>query len=529
MAVMVDENRYSYRLDDVCKWRGVRGKDEALLVEAASSLGYGNDYKSYMWDMPAKFVGPYAEADAKATLSLYRDLLPTLHAEDTFAAYQTECRLIPLVLEMRRRGIRIDEELAYGLKELFEQKSNEAMSEITKSLGGPPTTLENIRSPAWLEKVHDIQKIIYPKTPKTGRGSFQGGKTGWMRSHPHWLPKTIDRAKHYADAASKFVDGFIIKHMHNGRLHASINQFRNEDGGTRSHRFSYSDPPLQQMPERDEEIGPLIRSLFLPEEGQIWGAHDYSQQEYRIIVHAGSILGKRRSAEAVRLYHDNPDMDFHNLVVEWTGLDRKRAKDTNFAKAFGAGIKKFALMIEKSEDEARAIYEQYDREFPFVAEAAKTCERLANSRGYIKLIDGARSHFDLWECADRKENYDSSGRYLPPKSKDDAVVQWEGKRLRRAYTHKAFNRFVQGSAARQTKLAMLECWNEGFVPLLQMHDDLNFSHSEESEAIRVATIMKDVVTLDVPMKVDSEFGISWGAARNGASWEDAQRRLGIKA
>jgi DNA polymerase I-like protein with 3'-5' exonuclease and polymerase domains len=393
------------------------------------------------------------------------------------------------------------------------KRRDAVLQELADNLGVTSLSMENVRSPKWLERAHDSQKLSYPRTAKTGQGSFT---KDWMRGHVHWLPRLVSRADQLTEAADKFLKGFILDYSHKGRIHANINQYRSESGeGTRSHRFSYSDPALQQAPERDEEIGPLFRGGFLPEPGEKWGSHDISQQEYRLIVHIAVLLNQPRAAEAAQMYREDPDTDFHQLVVEWTALDRKKAKDTNFAKSFGAGIPKFAEMIGQSQEEAARIYALYDEELPFVKGSAKMAEQMAQARGYIKLIDGARSHFDMWEPAWR----DRGDGYEYPRPLATARAHWGAeKRLRRAFCHKAFNRYVQGSAARQTKLFMRECWNEGLVPLLQMHDELCFSHKEEAEGRRVAEIMRDTVKLEVPVKVDSAYGNSWGDAQH--TWDD---------
>lgn len=508
MAVMLDENRYSYTLGDLARWRGVPGKDEALLREAAASYGYhGEDVKKNLWRLPGRFVAPYGSGDPETTLQLFEEMMPHLSRDEVLDAYRLECDLIPMVLEMRRRGIRFDVDAAEQARDRLYEKCNELLKEVGRRLG-EGVSIKNIGQTKWMERVHDAQGVRYPRTPKTNVGSFTAGKDGWMGKHEHWLPSMLAKAMKYEEAARKHVQGYLIDYAHRGRLHATVNQFRNEDGGTRSHRFSYADPPLQQVPERDEEIGPLIRGMFLPEEGEVWGAHDYSQQEYRLIVHFAAALECRRAEEAVALYRENPKTDFHALVVDWTGLDRKRAKDTNFAKAFGAGIKKFAQMIGRSEEEARAIYEQYDRELPFVSEAAKLLTRRASRHGYVRLLDGARSHFDSWEPADWHE------RRGPALQLEAARERYPGLLLTRAMTHKAFNRLIQGSAARQTKLAMRECWRSGIVPLLQMHDELDASHGESRTAELMGQIMRDAVELRVPTVVDSEFGRSWGEAKD---------------
>ena len=517
MATIVDENRLSYDLNSLCEWMGVPGKDETLLREAATA--YDVDPKAGMWQLPARFVGPYGGQDPRATLDLADALDKRIDEEGTRAAYRLECDLIPMTHEMRWRGIRVDLDAAERARDDLFRRRDEVLRELTDKLNHRVGMAE-IRSNAFMCRAHDEHKIRYPRTP-TGMGSFS---KSWMAKHEHWLPRLACKAEQLENAAHKFLQGFILDFAHNGRIHASINQFRSDDGGTRSHRFSYSDPPLQQMPSRDEELFELIRGAFLAERGEWWLAADYSQQEYRLIVHFAELLKCTRAHEAGDKYRDDPRTDFHSMVAEMTGLERKPAKDSNFAKAFGAGVKKFASMIGKSEDEAKEIYDQYDEKMPFVSELAQRCQNLADRRGWIRLIDGARSHFDLWEPRDRNLHFDEFGKYLGARGLDAAkkVERWQGARLRRAYTHKAMNRLIQGSAARQTKMAMRECWRDGLVPLIQMHDELGFSVSSEKQVTRVVEIMRDVVKLTVPMQVDPEVGLTWGLAKH--AWKDRNKK-----
>ena len=175
--------------------------------------------------------------------------------------------------------------------------------------------------------------------------------------------------------------------------------FRSEDGGTKSFRFSYSNPPLQQMPSRDKELGPLIRNVFLPEEGEVWCKPDISQQEFRFVVHHAVLRNLPGAKEAAEHYRSNPNADYHAIVAEMTGLDRDLAKAVNFAKIYGAGPKKFAEMIGKPLSEARAIIAQYDSRLPFVARLSRICQDEAVERGYTVLYDGARRHWDRYEAA----------------------------------------------------------------------------------------------------------------------------------
>jgi DNA polymerase I-like protein with 3'-5' exonuclease and polymerase domains len=509
-AVIVDENRVSYALNNLLEWQGFPTKDEQLLREAAEA--FGTDPKKGLWRLPARFVGPYATRDCTALL----DLLPgfkAIHAkEGTEEAYRLEVDLIPCVLEMRRRGIRLDTAAAERAAAMLYERRDAMLAELRSHLGsGPIITMEQINSPKWLEAKFDQEKLSYPRTEKTEQGSFT---KDWMAKSPHWMPTLIHKASKYHEAAHKFLEGFLLEFANQDRLHAEIHSFRNDDGGTRSHRFSYSNPPLQQMPARDGELAELIRGCFLPEEGEWWASPDYSQQEYRLIVHYAAMMDLPKADDAVQKYKDDPRTDYHSMVAEMTGLDRKPAKDTNFAKAFGAGIAKFAAMIGKSREEAAAIYEQYDRELPFVSKLSDRCKSAADSRGFIKLIDGARCHFDLWEPSWREPGEKWEG----PRPKAMAEQKWQGRRLKRSFTHKAMNRLIQGSAARQTKAAMRACWNEGMVPLLQMHDELPFSFGNEQSGLRVVELMKEVIPLEVPVVVDLEWGKNWGKAKH--TWEE---------
>lgn len=529
MAVLIDENRLTYELDALCRAYGLEGKDEALLIEAAAAYGFHGKkkVKANMWRLPARFVGPYAEADAAQTLQLAHRLRPLLAEQELEEAYQTEMDLIPLVQEMRLRGIRVDtaraEEAAAGLR----AQRDELLADLSHRLCRPTLTVEQVRKVKNLEAWHDAERIEYPRTPKTRVGSFS---VDWMRAHPHWLPRSVARIEQLEEAASKFIDGFILRYSHRGRLHAEINQFRRDDGGTRTHRLSYSDPALQQMPgDKQPELKETIRGLFLPEPGELWGALDYSQQEYRLIVHFAHRLRLRGAADAVQRYLEDAGTDFHQMVADMTGLPRRKAKDVNFAKVYGAGIRQFALMTGMTLEEAEKVMGQYDEQLPFPKLLSEEAERLTAQRGYIRMVDGARMHHDRWEPAWRGNNPHN----LAPRGLTEARAAWPGVRLRRAYVHKAMNELIQGSAARQTKKAMVALWREGIVPLIQMHDELSSSFADERTALRQQEIMRDVVPLDVPMLVDAEFGTTWGGATKkkdkegnvvyDASWSSARR------
>jgi DNA polymerase I-like protein with 3'-5' exonuclease and polymerase domains len=531
LATMVDENRYQYGLDALCEWRGLPGKDESLLREGCAALGLITNKRkkfrpqNYIWQLPASYVGSYAEVDAVNTLRLYEDLDPILDRENTRSAYRLECDLLPMVLEMRRGGVRIDVAAAERARDLLLAKRDAVLKEISDKLGTPVSMFELARN-KWLAETFDREGIKYPRTDK-GNPSFTGGQKGWMDRHPHWLPKLIREADKYHMAGANFVEKYILDYVVNDRIHAEIHPHRSEANGTKSFRFSYSDPPLQLMSSRDEELTPLIRGLFLPEENQVWAKPDASQQEFRFAVHYAAVHNVPKANIALQRYLDDPDTDFHAFAGQITGLDRKNAKNVNFAKIYGAGVRKFAAMIGKPEHEAKAIYDQYDRELPFLRMLSRIYQSIARRQGYILLYDGARRHFDKWALGGTWEK--GAGpceRVEAERRLADPDHPWFRRgQLCRADTHNALNALIQGSAARHTKLWMRAVWREGIVPLLQMHDALECSVATREQAEMVAQLCVEAIKLKVPMRVDLKFGRTWGDAKH--TWEELHGRVAV--
>jgi DNA polymerase I-like protein with 3'-5' exonuclease and polymerase domains len=523
LAALVDENRYDYSLDALCRWRGLPGKDETLLIEAVKALGVKvgkrkNRPQAYIWQLPARYVGPYAEADAANTLALWEDLNPILDQEGTRDAYRLECDLLPMVHEMRRRGIRIDTGAAEQARDLLLQKRDAVFADLADKLGSN-VGMEEIGRTSWLATTFDRFDIKYPHTEK-GAPSFTAGSTGWMPHHPHWLPQLIVRADKYNNAAVNVLEMYILGHVVNGRIHAEIHPHRGESNGTKSFRFSYSNPPLQLMPSRDEELAPLIRGVFLPEEGEVWAKPDASQQEFRLLVHHGHEHGLRKAKEAAELYRVDPAADFHKFAAELTGLERACAKGANFGKIYGMGPDRFAATIGKSAAEGRAIYDQYDRALPFAKGLAEIYRARAQSQGYITLYDGRRRHFNRFAPGGKWKNGAGPCELAEAQERiKDPTHPWYGCRpLYRADARNALNALIQGSAAIHTKLWMRACWREGIIPLLQMHDALECSVGSREQAELIARLGEEAVKLDVPMRVDLKFGRSWGDAKH--SWEE---------
>ena len=488
-APIVDENRYSYSLDALGQTFCVEKKDESLLQDAA--LAWGINPKAEMYKLHSKYVGPYGEQDAALTLKLYEKLKLELREQNLEPIYEMECKLIPLLLEMRWRGVRVDEQKAADVSKKLSLQEQKLHIEIKRKYGEDV----NLWANASLQKIFDKNNLAYPRTEK-GMASFQ---RQWLENHEHELPQMIVRARKLNKARTTFIDKMISEHAVNGRIHAEAHPLRSDAGGTVSGRFSYSNPNLQQVPARDPELGTMIRSLFIPEEGCQWGLFDYSQQEPRLTVHYANRMGLIGAKDAVTAYRDK-NADFHQIVADMANIPRKQAKNINLGLSYGMGKQKLIKELGLGDTEAQALLTKYHEKVPFIRGLQDQCARVALDRGYIKTLAGRRCHFDLWE-----HKYDDS----MPLPLEEAREKY-GDVLKRSYTYKALNRLIQGSAADMTKLAMLGLWEEGIVPHVQVHDEVDISIEDDEQAAKVSRIMENCVELAVPLVVDTELGASWG-------------------
>jgi DNA polymerase I-like protein with 3'-5' exonuclease and polymerase domains len=491
-APLVNENRYSYSLDNLGEFYCNEKKDESLLQNAA--LSFGVNPKSEMYKLPSKFVGPYGEQDAALTLKLRQKLKIEVQEQGLEKILDMECRLIPLLLEMRWRGVRIDEQKADDVSKKLSIEEQKLQVEIKRKYGAEV----NLWANASLEAIFEQNKIWFPRTAK-GMASFQ---KDWLEGHEHELPQLIVRARKLNKARTTFIDKMIKDHCFDGRIHAEAHAMRNDRGGTVSGRFSYSNPNLQQVPARDPEIGNLIRSLFIPEDGCQWGVFDYSQQEPRLTVHYADRMNLAGAKDAVVEYTEK-NADFHQIVADMANIPRKQAKTINLGLSYGMGKEKLIKELGIDDTEAEGLFQQYHNKVPFIRGLQDQCARVAMERGYIRTFAGRRCRFNLWE--DRYE------RTLPLPYEE--AQEKYGDNLKRSYTYKALNRLIQGSAADMTKLAMLGLWEEGIVPHLQVHDEVDISVENTEQADKIAEIMETCVELAVPLLVDKELGSSWGETK----------------
>ena len=522
-ASLIDENRFSYTLNSLSWLYLSKGKNESLLNQAAKERGL--DPKADMWKMPASEVGAYAEEDAALTLELWNYFKRIIIEDELQDIFNLETDLFPCLVDMRFLGVRVDVSKANQLKTALAIKEQNLLQQIKIETGVEP----QIWAARSIAEVFEKLKLPYTRTDKTDSPSFT---KNFISKHDHPVVRMIAEARKINKVSTTFIDT-ILSHEHNGRIHADINQIRSDDGGTVTGRFSYANPNLQQIPARDPETGPLIRSLFIPEENCKWGTFDYSQQEPRLVAHYALRFNYDTAQIIADSYENDPSTDFHQIVADMAEIDRKEAKTINLGLFYGMGKAKLQNELNVTKEKADELFNIYHNRVPFVKQLMNGVMNAAQARGQIKTLLGRRCRFPKYEPVlrgsdwgtyvpaedhERMEELRAMGPYI--KDFEDNIVKdkkgnpkknyWHGNPTRRAFTYKALNKLIQGSAADMTKKAMVDLYKEGLLAHIQIHDELDFSIESDAQADKIKQIMEHAVELKVPNKVDYESGPNWG-------------------
>ena len=492
MASLVDENRFRYDLNSVSSDYTGLGKNETALQDAAKE--WGVDAKSEMYKLPAMYVGEYAERDAEITLALWQELKKEIKAQELTSIVELECNVLPCILDMKIRGVRVSESQVDMLETKLKKEYDSEIERIHKDTGIYPEV--------WAAK--SIESICnklgiddFDRTEKTKKPSFT---KNYLKNHKNKTLKRIAKARELDKLSNTFLES-IKNFVYKGRIHADIHQLRGEVGGTITGRLSYSNPNLQQLPNYTN-IGMGIRSIFMPEEGHRWGCFDYSQQEPRLVVHyALATLGTTGVASIADAYHEG-EADFHTMVAEIASIPRKQAKTINLGLFYGMGRAKLQAQLGVTESRAKDLLSTYHSAVPFVKQLIYHTMDRAQERGWIRTVLGRKCRFNMWEPA-------TFGMHKP-QTFEEASLEHGSRNIKRAFTYKALNKLIQGSAADMTKKAMVDLKNEGLTPMIQLHDELNISFENNQQADRIKEIMEQAVPLKIPNKVDFEDGECWG-------------------
>lgn len=515
---LLDENQFTYSLDAVLTRNGFEGKNESHLYQAAAMFGV--DAKAELWKLPARHVGPYAEADASRLLPLIQRQENRIQALDEASPggarlwdlYNLESRLMPVLLKMRRRGVAVDFDQLDRVEAKTFQEEAASLEEVTR-LSGVKVTSADINRPTVVGKAMEAALGKPLKPTPNGKPGISKAALEALGNNPvveHFL-----RARRFNKLRTTFVES-IRTHAVNGRIHCTFHQMRRqkEDGGsagTITGRLSSGDPNLQQQPARDPEIGKMWRAIYIPEDGEMWACLDYSQQEPRWLVHFAELSNCIGAHEAAERYRNDPTTDNHDMMTvmihgqeawdSWGPKERKfnrgNAKTIYLGLCYAMGGGKLCRSLglptvwkdkrngdkyEAAGEEGQALLDLFNSKVPFIKELARRAENRAKGRGWIKTVLGRHLRFVLKK--------DGSGQF--------------------DFTHKALNKLIQGSSADQTKKAMVMADDAGIRLQLQVHDELDLTIWDTQEAEHLAEIMRTCVPCNVPAKVDIEVGPNWG-------------------
>ena len=503
MTSLVDENRFRYDLNSVAQHYTGMGKNESALQEAAKE--WGVDPKAEMYKLPAMYVGEYAERDAEVTLALWQELKKEIEHQDLQSIVELEQKVFPCILDMKIKGVRVSEAQVDQLDHQLKKSYDKYIKRINDDTGIYPEV--------WAAKSIELvcNKLgidDFDRTEKTQKPSFT---KNYLKNHKHPVLRAIASARELDKLKNTFLES-IKNYVYNGRIHADIHQLKGDFGGTITGRLSYSKPNLQQLPNYTD-IGMGIRSIFIPEEGHRWGCFDYSQQEPRLVVHYAlatlGTTGVQSIADRYDEARENPDdpniqlaADFHSMVANIAGIPRGQAKTINLGLFYGMGKAKLQAQLGVTDQIAKDLLAVYHSKVPFVKQLIHHTMDRAQQRGWIRTILGRRCRFNMWEPA-------TFGMHKP-QTFEDASMEHGSRNIKRAFTYKALNKLIQGSAADMTKQAMINLREAGITPMIQLHDELNVSYENEKEAVKIKEIMEQAVPLKVPNKVDFEDGECWG-------------------
>ena len=475
------------------------GKPESKAYQAAHSKA-----KRELWSIlhhlqeASDVVANYANRDVEVTERLYHTLVETGKVDED--VIEKFCLLINVVTDIRSHGVRVDIKRVYEVRSILNKKLTKCSRTFWDACG-----YINYNSPKAVETW--AKELGYPpERDLTGR---LGYGDAWIKANSDDNRVVMyGNCKRYHKAIG-FTES-IIKYEVMGRVHPELNIMEAVTG-----RFSSTNPNIQQIPSRDPEIGPLIRSLYLPEEGEKWFSLDFSAQEPRIAAHFAVLCHENQLPYKVQVpagknpdtgrwefkwakdtetfncpavvklksaYDNDPQLDSHefnrSLIQESSGVEitRKATKTIALGIMYGMGKAKLANSLGLSVDKAKQLINAFNQGSPFVKMLSDMAQYSMFTNGDIKTLGGRRS-----------------------KSESGAE-------------YKALNKLIQGSAFDQTALCLVEAWKAGLTVLNTVHDEINISGTKD-DAAKLKQIMENTIKLLIPSFTDIGEGESWAEAK----------------
>lgn len=556
-AALIDEYQ-SLGLDDCCRKLGLRGKNKDETIEAwyekwqaqmklaaKSFKKYGisdnneviiakenNDFETWklsptevealitqsykkdvwanalvIWADPVgrEMMKKYNLQDCIATFNLFKaqeKLIEPLHN-----VYEMECKLVPILLDMKKRGIRVDEKRMAELAAKVQEKADEQERKLIDMYG---VTGEMISSGKKLGA--RLNEIGIHSPIKTATGAESWAEGALERIHHPVIPM-IQEYKNYNSILNKYLRGSLSRTVINGRIHCTfLPMLRDKEsgmggGGTVTGRFSCKAPNLQQIPARNkghgQDFSQDMRSLFLPEEGKMIAALDYSQIE-------AVLLGHYAQGQQAAWFREQlkAGADLHNIVMGMTGITyRPVVKTFNYGCIYGMGWKtameKNYTLFEKLAAEegldietfTKDVYYNYHKKFPVIKDTMEWCQNIAKAQGYIDTMGGRRQH-------------------KPKPAYDPATGKIND------FIYKMLNKLIQGTAADILKTALINAYEAGIYDVLDLHllvhDEQVVSTPFTKEGCEATVELQQIMAnvykdqLLVPIKAECELGPNWG-------------------
>ncbi len=515
---LIWELHESYALDAIAKRRGFEGKNEAELIQAARD--WGVNPKQELWKLPGRYASNYAIGDVVLPLQILRKQEREIEEQGLQQIFDLESKVLPVLLKMRRRGVLIDQEHLQRVENFAILQGGIALNEV-KRITGRTLVLDDVMKPG---AVAPVLQHIGVTLDETSLGKPNIDKD-LLDKLPGEVPKLISRARRLYKLKNTFVAS-VREHMTNGRLHASFNQLRgsssqdenlvgeDEEKGARYGRLSSCDPNIQQQLSRDHKAdiedgltyAKMWRAIYLPEPGTIWCANDFSQQEPRVLTHYAELCRCKKAREFGDMYRNDPKADTYDGLSKMTRTKRTHSKLIYLGLSYSMGPPKLChtlglptvwkidaktgRMREYAGPEGDALFKTFHAGAPFIRELDYMIRDAVQECGHIKTLLGRHCHFPKLD--------------IPRKN------PWTGKEENYDWAQKGLNRLIQGSSGDQVKKAIVDLDEAGHYLQIQVHDEVDGSVKDQAEGLQMADTMRNSVKLTVPMRVDSEFGKSWG-------------------
>jgi len=504
-ACLIDEHLMRYSLGALTGM-----KEEGIYEDLARMFGGSPTRGAQMKNLhraPSSLVSGYARADTRAALELWKRQEKEIKKQELGRVAAMERALLPVLVDMEYRGIRVDVDAAYRAVDDLEHLIRTMQKKLNDIAGfsvnpSPSNSLKKLLKPTWDKKNQVWRLVDGTPAPQTGGGTASI-TANVLRVMTHPAARIVLNLRKMKKTKDTFLLGHVIGHQHNGVVHANNNQSKSDSGrGTGTGRMSMNSPALQQIPKRDKPVKNIVRPIFIPDAGQLWASCDYAQSDFRIMAEYV------KNPTLTAAYMNDPDSDFHQMVADMTGLPRSarfagdpNAKQINLGLINGMGEGRMAMemgmdfkytqgrngkQVPVAGTEAVRVFKKYHDRIPGVRSFLSSAASVAKARGYVVSRLGRRLRFP-----------------------DKRIV------------YKAGGFLFQSGTAEVIKMKMIDTWkylkeNGGGRLLLSIHDELNFS--VDGDCGDLVNVMQDfssdsaLIKMKIPMRVDMGIGNNWNEA-----------------